>query len=583
MNLYKEFCNETFDSSGVLTDFDLCYKENFNFGYDVVDRIADEEPEKTALVWRGSDDEEHVFSFLEIKQWSNRAANIFLSKGIKRGDKVMVVLKRHYEYWFVAVALHKIGAVLLPVTHMLTEQDFQIRIRLSCPKGIIVTPQDSVAEKVRNAAVRENAVCRMWTVQENREGFSNLTEQMKQAPVTLERRDTRTEDPMLLYFTSGTTGSPKGVFHSFTYPLAHIITAKYWQGAQDGGLHFTIAETGWGKASWGKIYGQWIIGSAVMVYDFDTFDPAMLVNIVNRYGVTSFCAPPTIYRYLVRRDIPSMPSLKHASTAGEALSPEVFKAFTAKTGLRLYEGYGQTETVLLLGNFADKEPVDASLGFPSPLFRIELRDRDGAPVKQGEIGEIVVVPKNDIQAGMFMSYLNSELEERIAWRGGVYHTGDAAWQDTEGRFWFHSRFDDIIKTGGYRVGPYEIEKVLLEEETVEECSVIGVPDALRGQAIKAFIVLADGVAPNLQLANRIKNRCNTKLAEYKWIRVVEFVKDLPKTISGKVRPIDLKKRSAAQSIAVLNEEQYVRGDDMNEKTKNRGIGKDLEHIYYRLS
>ena len=558
MNIYREFCKETFDPSGVLTDFSLCYKENFNFGYDVVDRIADEQPEKTALVWHGSDDEEHVFSFREIKQWSNRAANILISQGIKRGDTVMVVLKRHYEYWFVAVALHKIGAVLLPVTHMLTENDFQIRIRLSNPKGIIVTPQDSVAEKVRNAALRENAGCLLWTVKENREGFINLTDQMQQASEALERMETMAEDPMILYFTSGTTGSPKGVFHSFTYPLAHIVTARYWQGAQDGGLHFTVAETGWGKASWGKIYGQWIVGSAVMVYDFDMFDPAMLVNIINRHGVTSFCAPPTVYRYLVRRDIPDMPSLKHVSTAGEALSPDVFKAFLKKTGLKLYEGYGQTETVLLLANFTDKEPVDASLGFPSPLFRIDLRDRDGAPVKCGEIGEIVVVPKSSNQAGMFSSYLGHELEELTAWRGGVYHTGDAAWQDSEGRFWFHSRFDDIIKTGGYRVGPYEIENVLLEEAAVEECSVIGVPDALRGQAIKAFIVLSEGVSPTLQLANRIKNRCNAKLAEYKWIRIIEFVKDLPKTISGKVRPLELKERSASQSMAVLEEERYVR-------------------------
>ncbi|MGN0492837.1 MAG: AMP-binding protein, partial [Acutalibacteraceae bacterium] len=329
---------------------------------------------------------------------------------------------------------------------------------------------------------------------------------------------------------------PKGVIHNHTYPLAHIVTAKYWQQAQDNGLHFTVAETGWGKASWGKIYGQWLVGSAVMVFDFDNFDPKQLVSIINRYGVTTFCAPPTVYRYLVRKGIPEMPTLKHATTAGEMLAPEVFRKFNDATGLTLCEGYGQTETTLLLGNLKGGNPIEGSMGTVSPFYNIDLRGKDGSPVAVGEIGEIVIIPpESGTQEGVFCAYLDNEEQYAYSWRGGVYHTGDAAYIDENGVFCFHGRFDDIIKTGGFRVGPYEVENVLMEHPAVVECSVIGVPDPLRGQAIKAIIVLGSGYAPTKELELEIKDFCNQKLAEYKWIRIIEFVDEMPKTISGKIQ------------------------------------------------
>lgn len=544
MSIYRQFCQEVLDENGSLKKIELKYSDQFNFGYDVVDAIAESSPEKRAIVWCNTENEEDVFTFSDVRKYSNQIANVLEQSGLKRGDRVIVVLKRHYEYWFTAVALHKLGIVMVPVTHMLTVQDFVYRIRSSNADAIICTPQDGVPEKIKAALKETGTDCTLWSVQSEVEGFRNLTEEMKHADRNLTRHDTKVTDPMLMYFTSGTTGYPKGVIHDFSYPLAHIVTAKYWQQAEDNGLHLTVAETGWAKASWGKIYGQWLVGSAVMVYDFDNFDPKQIVEIINRYGVTSFCAPPTIYRYLVRKGISDMPNLKHASTAGEMLAPEIIRQFTERTGILLCEGYGQTETTLLIGNFYGSDPVEGSMGTPSPLYHIELRNKDNEPVPVGEIGEVVIVPpENGKQPGVFCAYLDNEEQYRHVWRDGVYHTGDAAYQDENGNYWFHGRFDDIIKTGGYRVGPYEIENVLMEHKAVVECSVIGIPDALRGQAIKAIIVLSGGYTPSKELELEIKDFCNKRLAEYKWIRVIEFVDALPKTISGKVQKTELRSRT----------------------------------------
>lgn len=456
----------------------------------------------------------------------------------------MVVLKRHYEYWVTAIALHKLGVTMIPATHMLTVSDFVYRISASGVKAIVCTPQDGVPNKVKEALQEVCKPCKLWTVQADADGFENLSRQMEQESDEFERCVTLATDPMLLYFTSGTTGHPKGVIHDFSYPLAHIVTAKYWQQAEEGGLHFTVAETGWAKASWGKLYGQWLVGSAVMVFDFDHFDPKQLTGIINRYGVTSFCAPPTVYRYLVRKGVPDMPKLRHACTAGEMLAPEVFREFTQRTGIPLREGYGQTETTLLMANFKGQEPVEGAMGTISPLYQIELRGKDGTPVLAGEIGEVVIVPPEDGKLpGVFCGYLDNEEQYRYVWRGGVYHTGDAAWQDENGIYWFHGRFDDIIKTGGFRVGPYEVEHVLTEHPAVMECSVIGVPDPLRGQAIKAVIVPAAGYEPSRKLEQEIKDFCNGRLAEYKWIRAIEFLSEMPKTISGKIRKTELRKQT----------------------------------------
>lgn len=536
MSVYKQYCNEIVDENGRLKKITLEYPDNFNFGYDVVDKIADETPEKRALVWCNVEGEEHTFSFADIKKFSNQMANVFRSAGICHGDRVMLILKRHYEYWFAAVALHKLGAVMIPATHMLTVSDLVYRIKSSKVKAIVCTSQNEVPEKITAALKEAEMTVRLWCVQQDSDGFENLTNAMKYASEDLERVQTLATDPMMLYFTSGTTGYPKGVIHEHSYPLAHIVTAKYWHQAEDDGLHFTVAETGWAKASWGKIYGQWLIGSAVMVYDFDNFEPKQLTAIINRYGVTSFCAPPTVYRYLVRKGIPDMPTLKHATTAGEMLAPEVFRKFTERTGLPLCEGYGQSETTLLMANFKGYDTVEGSMGTPSPFYNIELRGKNGQPVDVGEVGEVVIVPEEaGKQPGVFTAYLDNEEQYRYVWRDGVYHTGDAAYMDENGRYWFHGRFDDIIKTGGFRVGPYEVENVLMEHPAVVECSVIGVPDSLRGQAIKAVVVLGTGYTPSLEFELEIKNFCNQKLAEYKWIRFIEFVTEMPKTISGKIQ------------------------------------------------
>ena len=427
MSIYQKFSKEILDEKGNLQKLTLEYPDDFNFGYDVVDAIADEAPEKTALVWCNTENEEHIFSFSDVKKYSNRMANVFRGAGLKRGDRVMLVLKRHYEYWFAVIALHKLGVTAIPATHMLTVSDYVYRIRMSKVDAIVSTPQNDVPEKLLAAVKEAGAECILWSVQKDAAGFRNLTVEMESADDTLARQETAVTDPMLMYFTSGTTGYPKGVIHDFSYPLAHIVTAKYWQQAEDGGLHFTVAETGWAKASWGKIYGQWLVESAVMVYDFDNFEPKQLCAIINRYGVTSFCAPPTVYRYLVRKGIPDMPTLKHASTAGEMLAPEVFRKFTERTGLQLCEGYGQTETTLLMANFKGSDPVQGSMGTISPFYHIELQGKDGKSVGVGEIGEVVIVPpEQGRQAGVFCGYLDNEAQFDHVWRGGVYHTGDAA-------------------------------------------------------------------------------------------------------------------------------------------------------------
>ena len=537
MSIYREFCTETVDASGRLADIDFHYPSDFNFGYDVVDRIADETPSKRAMVWCNTENEEHIFSFDDIRRMSNRTANVLKAAGIKRGDKVMVCLKRHYEYWFTAVALHKIGAVLIPVTHMLTAEDFIYRLQVSEAKAIIATPLNNVPKHILDAVKGGDFRVILWTVQKDIDGFRNLTREIEEAPDELARIETKATDPMVMYFTSGTTGYPKGVIHDFTYPLGHIVTAVYWQQAEEDGLHFTVSETGWAKASWGKIYGQWLAGCAVMVFDFDNFDPRQLATVINKYGVTSFCAPPTIYRYLVKKGVPAMPSLRHTSTAGEYLNPGIFRLFKEKTGLELHEGYGQTESTLLAGNFKGMQAVDGSMGVPSPQYRIALQDADGRTPAHGEVGEIVVLPDKhgNKPIGIFSGYLGNDELYREAWRGGVYHTGDSAWMDENGSLWFNGRFDDIIKSGGFRIGPGEIEDILIAHPAVLECSVIGVPDTLRGQAIKAIIELNDGYEPDHKLDKEIKDFCNSRLAEYKWIRTIEFVDSMPKTISGKIR------------------------------------------------
>ena len=543
--IYREYCT-AYEENGRLKDIEFHYPGNFNFAYDVVDRIAEDTPDKTALVWCNTENEEKILSFGDISKMSIRYAHVLLDNGIGKGDRVIVALRRHFEYWPLAVALCRIGAVMIPVTHMLTSHDYAYRLKASEAKAAIVTPLGATAGNIMEAVQEESLNITLWTIEKDIEGFKNFSDEERGKSETLGRIVTKASDPMLIYFTSGTTGYPKGVIHDHTYPLAHIITAVYWQGAEDGGLHFTVAETGWAKASWGKIYGQWLAGSAVMAFDFDNFDPGQLVSVINKYHVTSFCAPPTVYRYLVKKGIDAMPSLRHASTAGEYLNPEIFQRFKEKTGLELHEGYGQTETVLIAGNLRGIPAVDGSMGVPSPLYNVRIMTPDGKEAETGERGEITILPENGKKPiGIFSGYLGNEELYKEVWRGGVYHTGDSASMDENGYLWFMGRFDDIIKSGGFRIGPGEIEDVLITHPAVLECSVIGIPDTLRGQAVKAIVHPRPGYEPTKELGKEIKDYCNSRLAEYKWIRKLSFTEGFPKTISGKILKTELRK---AESI-----------------------------------
>ncbi|MDO5553399.1 MAG: AMP-binding protein [Planctomycetia bacterium] len=531
---YQEFCNEEFGPDGVLTKFSLRYADNYNFGYDVVDRIAEQSPAKRALVWLSAEGEERVFSFEDIHRLSNKAANAFLARGIKKGDRVMLILKRSYEYWYAVVALHKIGAVAVPASHMLTLEDLVYRIHKIDISAVIAISDESLDQLLEMTQVECPSLKTIWTTRENTHGFFSLADDVEQASDQLDRQPTRASDLMIVYFTSGTTGYPKAVAHNHLYTLAHIMTAKYWQQVEDGGLHLTVADTGWGKASWGKIYGQWLLGAAVMVFDFNSFDSRQLGSVINHYQVTSFCAPPTIYRYMVKRGGLSFPTLKHATSAGEYLSPEIARQFEEQTGLSVAEGYGQTETTLLIAHLTGMKIQRGSMGKPTPFYNVRLIKEDGTEPQIGEPGEIVIVPNED-HDGLMVGYLNGGKISGDTIRNGICHTGDSAWTDEEGYYWYNGRVDDVIKTGGFRVGPVEIENIVVEHPQVAECSVFGVPDPLRGQAIKAVVVLAPNVAPTEDLKKDIRQFANSRLAMFKHVRLVDFVDELPKTFNGKRR------------------------------------------------
>lgn len=546
MQLYKNFCKETLDENGNLLDFELQIPENYNFGYDVVDKMGELAPDDTALVWTNPENEEKIFTFADISRLSNKAANVFKNHGIGKGDKVLVILKRNYEYWYVAPALHKLGAVIIPATHLLTQSDISYRVNIGDIKAAVCTPDDGTAEDLLAVASQHNTLEKVFVCRKKLFGTVDFTTEVEKANDTLERVDTKAEEPMMIYFTSGTTGYPKATEHNHTYTLAHIITAKYWHCVKEKGLHLTVAETGWAKASWGKIYGQWLCGSAVMVYDFEKFSPGKLLRILEKYKVTTFCAPPTVYRYFVKKNISKydLSSLVHITTAGEALNSEVFDKIKEQLGMPVMEGFGQTESVLMLGNLKGSTPKPGSMGKPSPLYDIHIINEEGKELGPNETGEIVVFPPKDKkQYGIFMTYYGDEKLYEKVWRGGVYHTGDTAYKDEDGYFWYVGRVDDLIKSRGFRVGPFEIENVIMQYPNVLECAVIGVPDKDRGQAIKAIVKMTDGTAYDKKLENEIKTFCNKRMASYKWIQYLEIVDEFPKTISGKIKRTDLRNQS----------------------------------------
>ncbi|MCR5502728.1 MAG: AMP-binding protein [Lachnospiraceae bacterium] len=537
MKIYDRFYTDTFDEEGRIADIRINCPDSFNFAYDVVDEIAKEEPERRAIVWLDKSGEERIFTFGELSELSNRAANLFLSRGIRKGDHVMLILKRHYQYWYALLGLHKIGAVAIPSTHMLKAHDIAYRIENADIKLILCTPEEGIPDSIREISDRYPGVIRM-AVRGSLPDFLDFDAEMQKQPGTLSRIATDSHDPMLLYFTSGTTGEPKGVVHDHSYALGHVVTAKYWQCCVDGGLHLTLADTGWGKAAWGKLYGQWLSGSAVMVYDYDNFYANEILGIIEKYKVTTFCAPPTIYRYLVRARISGydLSSLAHTVTAGEALSPDTQKDFLEKTGLLIHEGYGQTETTLTLANLQEDPVKPGSIGRPTPLFDMDILTPEGKSASPMEEGEIVMIPKKEQRMiGLFSCYHGDEEHYREVWEGGVYHTKDIAYRDEDGYYYFASRKDDVIKSSGYRIGPAEVESVLLNHEAVLECAVTGVPSRKRGFLIKATIVPTPGYEPSDELKADIRDFVMHEASSYKCPRVIEFAESLPKTANGKIR------------------------------------------------
>ena len=541
--LYRKYCREEFDEKGMLVKFTPVVPEDFNFAYDCVDYIADREPERRAMVWCDDKGRERTFSFEDMRRWSNRTANYFLSCGIKKGDMVMVILKRHYEFWFTILALHKIGAVIIPATNLLTRKDVVYRVNAADVAAVVCTADGEVSHAVEEAEPEFHAPVVKFLVHGSREGWRDFDAELEGYSPELERIPNRSTDPMLLYFTSGTTGYPKMVVHNHAYPIGHIITARHWHNVVPDGLHLTVADTGWGKAVWGKLYGQWLCGAGVFVYDFDKFAPKDLLEKIQQYRITTFCAPPTIYRFFNKEGMEGydLSSLRWATTAGEALNPEVYNRFLQYTGLKLMEAFGQTETTVQLANLVGSEPKPGSMGRPSPLYDIAVVDGDGEPVSTGDVGEIVIrADREDPPTGLFMGYYRDEALTREAWHDGYYHTGDTVWQDEDGYYWYVGRTDDVIKASGYRIGPFEIESVLMEHPAVLECAVTGAPDPIRGQVVKATIVLMKGYEATPELTKELQDYVKHQTAPYKYPRIVEYVESLPKTLSGKIRRVELK-------------------------------------------
>ncbi|MEA4852888.1 MAG: AMP-binding protein [Christensenella sp.] len=528
--------------------FQTVVPDNFNFGFDIVDVLAKEKPEKRALLWTNDNDEEKVFTFADISRLSNQAANFFRAEGIRKGDKVMLILKRHYEFWISIIALHKIGAIAIPATHLLTKKDIVYRNNAADVKMIISTKDGELKEHVEDSQADSSTLEKKIIVGEKREGWLEFWTEMEKYGDVFERptgnEATHNDDIMLLYFTSGTTGMPKMVAHNFVYPLGHIVTAVYWHNVDPDGLHLTVADTGWAKSAWGKLYGQWLAETCIFVYDMDKFIPDLLLKKIEKYKVTTFCAPPTIYRYFIKEDLKKydLSALKYAAIAGEPLNPEVYYQFLDATGLKLMEIYGQTELTVTIGNFIWMEPRPGSMGKPNAMYDIDIVDEDGNVCSPGETGEIVVHTDKQIPTGMFLGYYkDAELTKKV-WHDGIYHTGDVAWQDEDGYFWYVGRADDVIKSSGYRIGPFEVESALMEHPAVLETAITGVPHPERGQIVKATIVLADGYEPTEALKKELQDHVKHSTAPYKYPREIEFVKELPKTISGKIRRVELREK-----------------------------------------
>ena len=535
----EQFAETTEDENGLCTGIAFKNEDTFNFGFDVVDAIAKRSPDKLAMLHVDREKNERRFTFNDIKRASNQCANYFKSIGIKPGDRVMLVLKRHYQFWFSILALHKLGAIAIPATDQLQAHDYEYRFTSAGVSAIVCSTDGDTANQIELAEEKVGKLENKLLVGGSREGWRDFDAEYPLYSAHFYRTEETPcgRDPMLMFFTSGTTGYPKIAVHSYQYPLGHYITAKYWHGVSEDGLHLTISDTGWGKALWGKLYGQWLCEGAVFVYDFDRFSAADILPMFAKYHITSFCAPPTMLRMMVKEDISKydLSSIRHMTTAGEALNPEVYYQFERATGLQTMEGFGQTETTLSIANLLGGTHKIGSMGKPSPLYDVDILDPDGNPVPVGETGEIVIRVGEKPPCGLFLGYYKNEEKTREVWHDGYYHTGDTAWRDEDGFYWYVGRIDDVIKSSGYRIGPFEIESVIMELPYVLECGVSAEPDPVRGQVVKASVVLVPGTEPTEDLKKEIQNYVKKNTAPYKYPRIVVFRDSLPKTISGKIQ------------------------------------------------
>ena len=537
--IYRKYIDTEVNENGTPTSIKFKNIENFNFGFDLVDALAEKDPEKLAMLHISEDKTERRFTFTDIKKASNQCANYFKSLGIKKGDKVMLVLKRHYQFWFSMIALNKLGAIAIPATNQLQEHDFEYRFNSAGVKAIICTADGETANQVDRAAENCPQLEIKLIVNGEKEGWRSFDEEYTLYSTHYNRTEDAPggDDLMLMYFTSGTSGYPKIAAHNYKYPLGHFHTAKYWHDVDPDGLHLTISDTGWAKAMWGKLYGQWLCEAAIFVYDFDRFDAAEILPMFAKYGITTFCAPPTMLRMMVKQDISKydLSSVKHMTTAGEALNPEVYRQFEKATGLQIIEGFGQTESTMIIGNMIGASHKIGSMGKPAPIYDVRLVDADGNPVPDGETGEIVVNVADGAPCGLFTGYYGDKEKTDEVWHDGFYHTGDTAWRDEDGFYWYVGRADDVIKSSGYRIGPFEIESVIMELPYVLECGVSAEPDDVRGQIVKASIVLVGGTEPTDELKKEIQNYVKERTAPYKYPRIVVFKDSLPKTVSGKIQ------------------------------------------------
>ena len=536
---YHKFIDVVEDKDGTPTSITFKNADKFNFGFDLVDAIAKREPDKLAMLHVSRDKVERRFTFKDIKKESNRSANYFKSLGIKKGDRVMLVLKRHYQFWFAMIGLNKLGAIAIPATNQLQEHDFEYRFNAAGVSAIVCTADGNTSEQVDIAAAKCPELKHKIMVNGVKDGWRSFDEEYSLFSTHFNRTADSPcgDDLLLMFFTSGTSGYPKIAAHNHKYPLGHFHTAKYWHTADPDGLHFTISDTGWAKSMWGKLYGQWLSEAATFVYDFDRFDAADILPMFAKYKITTFCAPPTMLRMLIKQDLSKydFSSVKHMTTAGEALNPEVYYQFEKLTGLQIKEGFGQSETTMLVGNLVGKPHKIGSMGKPTPIYDIDIVDENGNSVAVGETGEIVVNVKDGAPCGLFCGYYGDEEKTKEVWHDGYYHTGDTAWRDEDGFYWYVGRVDDVIKSSGYRIGPFEIESVIMELPYVLECGVSAEPDEVRGQVVKASIVLVKGTEPSEELKKEIQAYVKTKTAPYKYPRIVVFRDELPKTVSGKIQ------------------------------------------------